>query len=284
MALWWFIQRRAQFRDLLNTSGLSGSRYVRLMGLSVAELLGNLIINGYILGENAKYPMRPWISWQNVHSDFHRVDQYPIALYSQTELNSLWGTWALYPISAVLFFGFFGFGQEALIEYKRSYQWVRVHIFRLPEPQRNMSSSAGASLPSFVVNSSMQSRSKAQMTTTSSIGAGTATGTIPSMTASEKYDAGLDLDDDSLYDADEFRGRRAVALGDLESGTNDEKSFAGSFSSFSHHQTQQPTANAAIPPVPPMPSRPAPAAVRVSLSHSRRSSSDGSITETPSAL
>lgn len=275
MALWWFIQRRAQFRDLLNTSGLSGSRYIRLMGLSVAELLGNLIINGYILGENAKYPMRPWINWQNVHSDFKRVDQYPLALYTQSELNTLWGTWALYPISAVLFFAFFGFGQEAVIEYKRSYQWVRVHVFRLPEPQRNHSTAGGASLPSFVVNSSMASRSKATMT--SSVG----DRTTPSMTASEKYDAGLDLDDDSLYDADEYRGRRAVALGDLESGTNDEKSFGGSFSSFSHHQ---PATDATIPPVPPMPSRPAAAAVRVSLSHSRRSSSDGSITETPSAL
>lgn len=105
------------------------------------------------------------------------------------------------------------------------------------------------------------------------------------MTASEKYDAALDLDDDSLYDADERRGRR-----DLETGADamDEKSFTTSYNSYNpHHQNQR--SESPIPPLPQLTivTRPEPAATRdhrVSFSRSASSDDTGSITEIPSAM
>lgn len=239
MALRWFIQRRAQFRDLLHTSGFTASRYIRLMGLAMAELLGVLIINSYILGTNAQANLRPWKSWDFVHSHFKRVDQYPLSILSQTYRNNMWGTWSLYPISAGLFFAFFGFGREAIEEYKKSYHWVRVHIFRRPTI-RNQTSSGNASLPSFVASGSMASRSKAQLSSTSV--------TIP-----QKHDATFDFDNDSLYDTDERRGRQSVALNDLESNgadyqSIDEKSFNTPPSHIPVQAPQLPMPTLAIPP------------------------------------
>lgn len=248
------------------------------MGLAMAEMIGSTAINAYVLYDNAQFPLRPWISWQNVHSDFKRVDQWPLVLYTSTQQKNIWGIWSLYAISAIVFFAFFGFGQEAMYEYKRSLVWVKTHIFRIPPPAP--SDSKAASLPSFVAHSSMASVRKAQLPSGFSTSKGSS-----SMTASEKYDAALDLDDDSLYDADERRGRR-----DLESGvdTMDEKSFTTSYNSYNPpHYNQR--SQSPIPPLPQLTAitRPEPAAVRdhrVSLSRSESSDDTGSITEIPSAI
>jgi pheromone a factor receptor len=272
LALRWFIQRRAQFHDLLNASGYTASRYIRLMGLALAELVGIITCNLVVLGLNAEVPLRPWISWDNVHSDFKRVDQYPLSVMTQHNRDVLWGVWALYPISAVLFFAFFGFGQEAITEYKKTYQWIRVHIFRGP-PLPNQNSRGNVSLPSFVASGSMASRSKAQL---SSAG--------QSMTVSRKYDPTLDFDDDSLYDADERRGQRSVTLNDLESsGTDyssvDEKSLAASRS-----LTPAPAPAPQLPQLP-MPTLSIPQTPHhLSLSQTSSSADEESAPGTPRAL
>jgi len=244
MALRWFIQRRAQFHDVLSTSGFTPSRYIRLMGLAMAELVGVLGINLYILASNAKnLRLRPWISWDYVHSNFKRVDPYPFAVLPQLTINTYYVNWAYYPISAVLFFAFFGFGQEAMAQYKKTYHYIRVHIFRRPPvPERDSHGKVG--IPSFVVPDSMASKNSTKAQLSSSL-------STMSTAASQKYNATLSFTDDSLYDTDERRGQRTVALDDLEcAGGNpgdyqtvmdDEKSFATSLS---------------IPmPIPPIPAR-----------------------------
>jgi len=229
MALRWFIQRRAQFHDVLSTSGFTPSRYIRLMGLAMAELVGVLGINLYILASNAKnLHLRPWISWDYVHSHFKRVDPYPFAVLSQLTINTYYVNWAYYPISAVLFFAFFGFGQEAMVQYKKTYHYIRVHIFR-GAPVQERGSQGKVSLPSFVVPDSMASKNSAKGQLSSSLSS-------MSAAASQKYDATLSFTNDSLYDTDECRGQRTVALNDLESAgddprdcqtvMDDEKSFA----------------------------------------------------------
>lgn len=271
MALRWFLQRRAQFQDLLNNSGLTASRYLRLMGLAIAELICVLVLNTFVLYVNAERPLRPWINWQNVHSDFKRVDQYPLAVLSTYYQHTLWATWSIYPMSAVAFFAFFGFGREAIAEYKKSYHWVRVHIFRRP-PIENQFPRGNVSLPSFVASGSLASRSKTQLSSNGR-----------SMTASQKYDATLtfDFDNDSLYDADERRGQRSVALTDLESsGTDyqsiDEKSFTTSLSA---------PAPPAPAPQPPMPALTLPPAVHhVTFSPSPVVDDESSAPGTPRAL
>lgn len=54
MAFYWFMKRRAQFAEHLQTSntGLTTGRYFRLMALAVTEILLGNGIGAYILGMN----------------------------------------------------------------------------------------------------------------------------------------------------------------------------------------------------------------------------------------
>ena len=63
--------------------------------------------------------IQPWISWDNVHEDFMRVDQFPAALWHNAgasgvalELQRWFNV-----ISALLFFGLFGFAEESRRNY-----------------------------------------------------------------------------------------------------------------------------------------------------------------------
>ncbi|KAF8320874.1 fungal pheromone STE3G-protein-coupled receptor [Clavulina sp. PMI_390] len=142
-AFWWFYHRRAEMRSFqpyssascsLNLAGSahSDTYYIRLMGLSLAELIGTISCNAYILIVDFRMAqLRPYLSWDYVHSDFRRVDQYPLAVLPPYVLFVFWVSWSLYPISAVLFWSCFGIGEEAMREHRRNWEWIRVHILGL---------------------------------------------------------------------------------------------------------------------------------------------------------
>jgi pheromone a factor receptor len=63
--------------------------------------------------------LAPWISWENVHYDFSRVDLVPSIIWrSNPSYNtSVELTRWLFPVSAFLFFALFGFASEAQKQY-----------------------------------------------------------------------------------------------------------------------------------------------------------------------
>ncbi|KAG8909213.1 hypothetical protein FRC01_007074 [Tulasnella sp. 417] len=147
IAFVWFMKRRAQFAEHLasNSSGLTTGRYFRLMALAVTEIVFGTAIGCYILGVTVQDAhFRPWDNWANVHSDFGRIDQLPRVLLPEFFWNRLLITWYTPVIGSVLFFIFFGFGQDAIADYRRLYTWIQINVFRIPPKPSNASV-----LPSF---------------------------------------------------------------------------------------------------------------------------------------
>ncbi|KAI6002477.1 STE3-domain-containing protein [Pisolithus orientalis] len=117
--------RRAQFKELLSANrNMSSSRYFRLMGLAGIEVLGTIPIGAYVIYLNVTVePIQPWISWANTHYDFSRVAQYPSVVWqaeSSMAVSLQMSRW-LYVACAFVFFGFFGFADEARRNYRLAY-------------------------------------------------------------------------------------------------------------------------------------------------------------------
>lgn len=123
-----FNKSRHQFNELLSShSNLTSSRYLRLMCLAGIEVLGTIpfVIASIIINTRA-FGIRKWISWENTHSFFNRVDQYPSVIWRANPIYATqfelcrWMTIAC----AFIFFGFFGFADEARIQYRRAVQSI----------------------------------------------------------------------------------------------------------------------------------------------------------------
>jgi pheromone a factor receptor len=123
---------RAQSQAILSVySNLNSSRYWRLMALSACEILCTvpLIIYGICLSlENAT--LRPWISWTNTHRGFSRVDQIPSLIWRSNPMaeraNEM--TRWITILCAFLFFGFFGFADEAQSRYRSAASTIGKHL------------------------------------------------------------------------------------------------------------------------------------------------------------
>ncbi|KAF8647127.1 hypothetical protein AX16_006958 [Volvariella volvacea WC 439] len=124
---------------------LTPSRYYRLMAMTGANLLISTPYNLYIIVVNAKFgTISPWISWEDTHFGFSRVDQYPALLWQRNALNFMnleLNRWSLV-ICAIVFFIFFGFASEAKRHYKQAFFWVssRVHVSSPPARRNTLAS------------------------------------------------------------------------------------------------------------------------------------------------
>ncbi|GBE87045.1 Pheromone B alpha 3 receptor [Sparassis crispa] len=131
-----FAIRRAQFREFLtsNHSSLSFGRYFRLMALATTELLLTVPISSYLIYLNATTePLEPWVSWSYVHYDFSRVEEMPAIIWRMNHeavVALTIGQW-LNPISAFIFFGYFGLASEARRHYKLAFCFIS-RCLRLP--------------------------------------------------------------------------------------------------------------------------------------------------------
>lgn len=142
-----FYRRRATFARHLahSASALTPGRYLRLMAMSAVEMFWASLIMGINLYFSYSDGLRPWISWDNVHSDFSRIGQFPTVLIPTTTLRWTYFLWWSTPASSLIFFVFFAFGQDAVREYSTAIQWVMRNIFRCsPETDRMASLSSFA--------------------------------------------------------------------------------------------------------------------------------------------
>jgi pheromone a factor receptor len=116
------------------------------MAMSLVQMFWGFGIITFSMWFTMKRGLRPWISWEDVHSNFSRVGLFPTLLIPPKELLYTYMLWWAVPISSFLFFVFFSFGQDAMKEYHACYIWVRRTLFRLPDPTEKPSLSG--SLPS----------------------------------------------------------------------------------------------------------------------------------------
>jgi len=132
LTLWSFAKRRLEFNQFMATNkSLSMSRYLRLMALSMTELLLTVPLAIMTICVNTTaYPVDPWISLADSHYGFSRVEQIPKLYYSQNVLltRGMEFTRWMCPISGLLVFAYFGFADEAIRHYKMGF-WAVAKIF-----------------------------------------------------------------------------------------------------------------------------------------------------------
>ncbi|THG94556.1 hypothetical protein EW026_g6937 [Hermanssonia centrifuga] len=74
--------------------------------------------------------LRPWNNWADVHSDWLRIDQYTLDEFYPSFIQQMLVLWWSVPATALIFFVFFGFGEESRKDYKYIVDWVMKTVFR----------------------------------------------------------------------------------------------------------------------------------------------------------
>ncbi|WVR04395.1 hypothetical protein IAU60_001397 [Kwoniella sp. DSM 27419] len=125
LAVRWFLIRRLQFQTVLTSSNsnLSISRYLRLIALAVIDSSILLAYSIYNFTSANDSSIKPYVSWAFVHDRYSHIAQYPEELIGPTYPVFVANIYL--PITyAIVFFTFFGFGEEAISEYIRVWRWI----------------------------------------------------------------------------------------------------------------------------------------------------------------
>jgi pheromone a factor receptor len=129
--------RRLSFASHLasSKSALTTSRYLRLMAMASVQMIWAVTGSaGAFWFTATSVPIRPWTTWDDVHSDFGRIDQFLDIFTPYTVKRSFYVLWWVVPVATWLFVAFFAFGADAMEEYKKCFNWVRVKVLRMPPP------------------------------------------------------------------------------------------------------------------------------------------------------
>jgi pheromone a factor receptor len=136
LALREFNRRRIQFSQLMNSNtSLTMSRYFRLMALAMTEMLCTTPLAIFVIYLNATSSViGPWRSWADTHFVFSRIEQIPSVLWRSNHLLvvSMELTRWVAPFCAIVFFGFFGFAQEAKKNYRVVYDGIAKRLGVVP--------------------------------------------------------------------------------------------------------------------------------------------------------
>ncbi|WWD07988.1 hypothetical protein V865_006098 [Kwoniella europaea PYCC6329] len=126
LAVRWFLIRRLQFQTILaaSDSGLSVGRYLRLIALAVTDSTVLLAYAIYNATSSSDSPLMPYKSWAAVHLNFSQYSQYPEELIGSVYSAFVANVYAPF-LYSIIFFTFFGFGEEAIIEYLAVAAYIR---------------------------------------------------------------------------------------------------------------------------------------------------------------
>nr|QHW03272.1 putative pheromone receptor protein isoform s1 [Flammulina filiformis] len=121
-------KRRQHIREVFSGDNAPNQNmYFRLMIMSATEVICTIPLASFIMWSNTRF-YRPWVSWDDVHADFLRIDQYPAILWRSPpeNLNA-----AVFEVSrwfkifgAFLFFGLYGSAGEFRKKYKAAFLQV----------------------------------------------------------------------------------------------------------------------------------------------------------------
>ncbi|KAI0702576.1 STE3-domain-containing protein [Earliella scabrosa] len=134
-----FWRHRIQFREVINSngSGMTISRYFRLMLLSISEMICTVPIGAYSIYINtAGVILAPWVSWEDTHYDFSHVEMIPAIFWRSQRpflISVVMGQW-VYVFAAFLFFALFGFAEESRKHYKAAFWTVMGLLGIRPKP------------------------------------------------------------------------------------------------------------------------------------------------------
>jgi pheromone a factor receptor len=120
-----FYHRSVEIKAVMSTNNtITFNRYFRLMALASVEILFTVPFAAFIIYANLKFgKVAPWISWDDTHSGFSRIDQIPAHLWRNDPVAQFameFSRWAVVACGLV-FFMFFGFADEAFKNYRKAY-------------------------------------------------------------------------------------------------------------------------------------------------------------------
>jgi hypothetical protein len=124
------------------------------MLLALTEMIIDAAVNIWILVANFKIlpGLVPYTSWSDIHHDFSRIQPFTEVTLPVDSWRIVVAAWYIIPIATLLFFAFFAFGQESIVEYRAWRNWFRRVILRrkiaptsisLPSPPKFVPSSPG---------------------------------------------------------------------------------------------------------------------------------------------
>jgi pheromone a factor receptor len=128
-----FYKNNSQFNAILSSTGnnITSHRFVRLMCLASVEVIFNIPIAAYGISVQVRSsPINPYISWENVHQNFSRVQQFPSVIWRSNKdlmITVEIQRWAIV-FCAFVFFMFFGFADEARKNYRYAFQSVAKRV------------------------------------------------------------------------------------------------------------------------------------------------------------
>jgi pheromone a factor receptor len=130
MNIYFFYTYDRRFRQQMSSTGLTRNRYIRLMAISAAEILGTIPLGTLYIVKNAKSGVEPWRGWAYTHENYSAVYQVPASVW-KNEPDSVFALemyrWSLV-LCAFVFFALFGFANEARQHYRRVYTSIASHI------------------------------------------------------------------------------------------------------------------------------------------------------------
>lgn len=103
----------------VSSSPMSTNRYMRLIAMAVTLVLWDTALTLITIWANTSDGLRPWISWEHVHSHWDRADAYVWILMSPQFRSLTLLIWWATPVSSIIIFIFLGFGEDALNEYRK---------------------------------------------------------------------------------------------------------------------------------------------------------------------
>jgi pheromone a factor receptor len=137
-------------------SGLTLNRFLRLSALATIDLLISLPLALYYLIPFSRN-LVPWTSFNDIHFDFSTVNSYDanfITRHPQIAAQLLLSRW-LAPITAIVFFSFFGLGEDALRDYLALYARLKKMVMggsrSFPHTQARYASTALPCLRSYIL-------------------------------------------------------------------------------------------------------------------------------------
>ena len=120
IALYHFVQMRVVFSSVLEVSStpMSTNRYMRLIAMSTTLVLWSMVVTSLTIWTNTSRGLQPWVSLEDVHSNWGHVDAYVWILMSPQSRKLVLLLWWAIPVSSVILFVFLGFGEDASKEYR----------------------------------------------------------------------------------------------------------------------------------------------------------------------
>lgn len=132
------------------------NHYLQLFTIAAINIIWGVGLAFFNLYHNSSGGLRPWTTWEDVHSNWNHVSEWPRSIVSRELHDSTLLTWWAMPMSSFIVFLSFSFGVVAKQEYLQT--WLRCSF--LPQPPSDQKSTKPRLKP--LKLSSLRSFSKTQ--------------------------------------------------------------------------------------------------------------------------